>query len=180
MLRRTSLAPGLLFLIALCCHRTASNAQEKEDARSKALQRLLTFLKRKAIDLQPVDTKGTYFHYRFTIGPDHKKNHRAAFVYLPPLTLEQARDKDNAYQLPTEFYHDWAFIPEGSPRGNATPEYEADWKKISAALKAYPGPEPSKSSGAGSVATAPNHSLHQPGAAFRCFEVCCLFGRPGW
>src|SRR5262249_27237087 len=125
MLRKTSLALGLALLVALCCRTTNTSAQEKDDARSKELQALLAFFKSKGVELQPVDAKGTYFHYKFTVGPDHKKKHHVGLNYLPPLTLEQAREKYRAYQLPTEFHRDWALIPIGGPRGNATAEFEA-------------------------------------------------------
>jgi hypothetical protein len=142
MIRQTSLALGLVLLVTLCCSTTGSNAQEKDDARSKALQALLDFLKTKGVELRPVDTTGTYFHYLFTVGPDHTRKHRVGLNYLPPLTLEQAREKYLAYQLPTEFHRDWALIPVGGPSGNASPEYEADWKKVLAAFKEHPGPKP--------------------------------------
>jgi hypothetical protein len=151
MIRSSSLASGLPLAAALCCLTSTSNAQQDNVAGTKELQALLgspkelqallAFLKRKDVELLPArgGVPGSYIQRRFTVGPDHHKQHVVGLNYLPPLTPKQARDRYRGFSLPHEFHGDWALFKLGGPGGNATPEYEATWKRALGALREYPG-----------------------------------------
>jgi hypothetical protein len=152
MIRSSSLALGLALAAAVCCLTSTSDGQQESVAGKKGLQvllagkkelqALLAFLKRKGVELLPAEAgvQGSYVQRRFTVGPDHRKRHVVGLNYLPPLTPKQARERYIGYSLPHEFHRDWALFKIGGPGGNASPEYEAAWKKALAALREYPGP----------------------------------------
>jgi hypothetical protein len=153
MIRSSSLARGLALAAALCCLTAKSDGQQerapaKKDLDAllggkKELQALLAFLKSKGVELRPVkaaDVPGSYIQRRFTVGPDHRKQHVVGLNYLPPLTPKQARERYRGYSLPHELHRDWALFKLGGPGGNASAEYNAAWKKVLTALRQYPGP----------------------------------------
>jgi hypothetical protein len=152
MTQHFPLATGIAFLVALCFAPTWSDAQQKGDSKSedKAFldsikarraeeKALLEFLKAKGVELRAIDggSQGSYIQSRFTVGPDHGKQHVIGLNYLPPLTPEKAREQYRGFSLPHEFYGDWAVFMVGGPGGNASPAYEAAWKRLTAALKEY-------------------------------------------
>jgi hypothetical protein len=152
MTQHFTLAPGMAFLVALCFAPTWSDAQEKGDSKAeeKALldrikarqteeKALLESLKAKGVELRAIDggPMGSYIQSRFTVGPDHGKQHVIGLNYLPPLSPEKAREEYQGFSLPHEFYGDWAVFMVGGPGGNASREYKAAWERLTAALKEY-------------------------------------------
>lgn len=104
------------------------------------LQVLLAHFRSRGVELRPAKPgpANSYIQYRYTVGPDHGRKHVVGLSYLQP----PARDAD-MYSLPHAFHGGWALFMVGGPRGNATPEYEADWARALAAFRSYPAAAPS-------------------------------------
>jgi hypothetical protein len=153
MIRHFTLTLRMALVFAVCLAATRSDAQEKgadPKAEEKALleahkahaekqKALLDFLKAKGVELRPVEAEriGSYIQSRFTVGPDHAKQHIIGLNYLPPLTPEEVERQYAGFSLPHEIYGDWAVFMVGGPGGNASPAYKADWKRLTTALKEY-------------------------------------------
>jgi hypothetical protein len=151
MIQHFTLTLRIGLVAAVCFTATRSEAQEKGDDRKtgdkELLERykarldkqkaLLEFLKAKGVELRPVEVErtGSYIQSRFTVGPDHAKQHIIGLNYLPPLTPEKAREEYRGFSLPNEIYGEWAVFMVGGPGGNASAAYEADWKRLTTVLK---------------------------------------------
>lgn len=121
----------------------ATVLRQRRELGRKELAVLIDFLKMNGVELrrdpgsEMGDAAGA-IHFWFTIGPDHKKRHLVGLNYLPPLLSEQAQQLyRELYSLPCEIHGEWALFAVGSPMSNTHPDFEADFRKVSDALRQF-------------------------------------------